>query len=201
MKTIALLLTILLLFAPYSETAKEANVGHLLGGDISKYPGNTLEALSESISKNIHKHKKFKYYEFDINETKDHRLIVFHDRKIKGIGKIRKTNYNVISQYRIDNKYRIPLLSEVLYKLQMNYKGHVVAEIKRLSSDIGRDKFINLIEEYKAKGALKIDYFAFKSHFKKSFPSKESRIKYCKRMKFVMKARSHKTNLCKEYLR
>ncbi len=64
------------------------NLGHRLGGDIYK-PENTLYAYNKAL-KSLQNKKEFKNVEFDIRESKDGELIVFHDQTINRI--VPKTN-------------------------------------------------------------------------------------------------------------
>ena len=63
------------------------NIGHRLGGDIYT-PENTLFSY-----KKLQKHmNKVIFVEFDVRETKDHELIVFHDSRINRL--VPETNNN-----------------------------------------------------------------------------------------------------------
>lgn len=60
-----------------------ANSGHRLGGDLTKiFPENTIE-LFDYVYKNNGFKKGLKYLEFDIQETLDGEIVVFHDRYFK----------------------------------------------------------------------------------------------------------------------
>ncbi|GIU54045.1 glycerophosphodiester phosphodiesterase family protein [Shewanella sp. KT0246] len=57
----------------------QANTGHRLGGDIY-HPENTLYSFQLAIE-NLQNDSKFKYAEFDVQESKDGFPVVFHDMK------------------------------------------------------------------------------------------------------------------------
>lgn len=183
---------------------KKSNSGHRLGGDITKvYEENTIEILNLMVNAEIYKHKSFKYWEFDVRETKDNVLVVHHDRELKNGKKIDLLTYNELSKHSLRNGEKIPLYSDIMDLLCKNY-GHVVVEIKSLISDKGRLELIKLFDKYAidGSGSCKLKtwrYLAFKKKFKKSFPKKTRKF-YCKKMKNVMKAGFHRTNLCKKYL-
>ncbi|OUR96841.1 hypothetical protein A9Q84_10920 [Halobacteriovorax marinus] len=77
-------LIILLSLLCYGISAK--NLGHRAGGGKKEYyshlPENSLTALEHSIE-GIQYRKDFLYLEFDIQETKDGEIVIFHDKYIK----------------------------------------------------------------------------------------------------------------------
>lgn len=68
---------------------------------------NTLEAFSLAIDIGAD------YVEFDVRQTKDEKLIVFHDNNIKG-QLITELTYKEISDISAKYDFKVPLLSEVL---------------------------------------------------------------------------------------
>lgn len=172
----------------------KANAGHRLGGDVLKgFKDNTLATLSTAMELGIQHHESFKYWEFDVRETKDNVLIVHHDRKINKGKNIDEMTFLEIKKMAPF----IPKYTEVMSYLNNNFKGRVVVEIKYLISDKGRQTIIDIVEKYRAMPNLFIDYLAFKGHFKASFP-KSNVFHWCKKLKYVMKAKNHKVNLCKK---
>ncbi|WP_164848369.1 glycerophosphodiester phosphodiesterase family protein [Halobacteriovorax sp. HLS] len=81
MKKLAL---IILLLSSCSLFAK--NLGHRAGGGKGEYfdylPENSIAALQASLS-TIQDRSDFLYLEFDIQETKDGEIVIFHDKYIK----------------------------------------------------------------------------------------------------------------------
>lgn len=174
---------------------KNVNYGHRLGSEVIKgLRQNTLEVLNAALDEKIYEKSKFKYWEFDVRETKDKILIVHHDRSLIKKKKIYidKLTYNEVIEIKPD----VPLYGAVLSTLNERFKGEVAVEIKSVISDSGRSRLIEEVDKYNAIGNLKIKYLAFPKKFKKSFP-KNNRKFWCEKMKFVMRARVHRINLCK----
>jgi len=176
-----------------------ANSGHRLGKNvIKKYPENTVEILREALDKDVHKKKSFRYWEFDIRETQDERMVVYHNKKIKEIY-IFKTEYDILREIRLKDCCQLPTPEEVLEVLNGRYKGKVAAEIKHLYSHNVKRNLIQLVDHYNSKGNLRIVMIMTLKHFKKSF-SEEDRKFYCPLYKRIAQVRKHKVNLCKKYL-
>ena len=175
----------------------KGNWGHRIGGDVIKGKSirqNTLKVLKIALNEKIHEHKKFKYWEFDVRETLDNVLIVHHDRELHKKRKqyIDKLTYAEVIAIKPD----IPTYKAVMRLLNEKFMGSVAVEIKSIISDTGRRELIKEVDDANAKGNLQVKYLAFPNKFKKSFPKKERKF-WCKKMKFVMRARIHKINLCK----
>jgi len=166
------------------------NLGHRLGGDIFK-PGDTIYSYEKLINK-FNKSSRIKLIEFDIQETKDKHLVVFHDinkiyrvvpksehnlrvlkkilssKKFKDIT-IHDISLSQIKNLRLEHNATIPTLSEVLQKsvdLNINYLIHI--EIKRIYTDTAREELIKILKQYKKY--LKMELIAFRKNFKVSFP-------------------------------
>ena len=81
------------------------------GGSIEN-DENTLEAFEKSINLG------YQYIETDVQHTKDNRLVIFHDNDLKRICnldvKISDLSFAELQGYKIFNKHKVPLLSEVL---------------------------------------------------------------------------------------
>jgi len=158
------------------------NIGHRLGGDIYP-PENTLYAY-EKLLKTIDKAKDV---EFDVRETKDHQLVVFHDEDLSRVVpkslhniailktmrfktlKIQHLTLEQLKKLNLLHDAKIPTLEEVL---QASGKWHVKkplhVEVKLLHSDNGREKFIQTLIRHKKKLNLMITIF--RKNFLKSFP-------------------------------
>jgi len=88
------------------------------------FPENTIFAFNNSIKNG------FSWIELDVLTTKDNKIVCSHnfdlERKTDLIGYINKLNYNIISKgilndtVPLSNKYKIPLLKDVLNTLPMN---------------------------------------------------------------------------------
>jgi len=165
------------------------NLGHRLGGDIYK-PENTLYAYKRVIKSFIDK-KEFKDVEFDVRETKDNKLVVFHDSKISRVVPKSKHNLQVLknilkkksfdeirikdltqdelSKLNLAYNAKIPTLKEVLdVSTKWHVKKPIHVEIKSLHSDKARYDLIKTASLYKKN--LDISFLAFRKNFYNSFP-------------------------------
>ena len=165
------------------------NLGHRLGGDIYK-PENTLFSYKKALKK-LQDKKSFHYVEFDIRESKDGKLVVFHDSKIERI--VPKTKHNllvlssvlkkkkfnkikikdlplkIISKLQLEKKAHIPTLKDVLEaSVKWKLKKPMKIEIKLIRSDKARYRLVETILNYNKK--LDIILIAFSKNFYKSFP-------------------------------
>lgn len=182
-------LRIVVLMVIFSILMNAENLGHRLGGDVYK-PENTLFSYKKALKKLQHK-KNFHYVEFDIRESKDGKLVVFHDSKIertvpktkhnllilKSILKKKKFNtikikdlpLKIISKLQLEQKAHIPTLKNVLEaSVKWKLKKPMKIEIKLIRSDKARYKLIETILNYNKK--LDISLIAFSKNFYKSFP-------------------------------
>ena len=146
------------------------NSGHRLGNS-GALNENTLESLIYSIENSIFEKKDFKYWEFDVHESDDGVLFVFHDDEILFEGEInilRKMNFLDIYELGANLGINIPRLSEVIGKLSTRSEK-VMIEIKNLQSENGRKEVIESISE-------RDNWFLMSTpeRFTKSFPE-ESR--------------------------
>ncbi len=158
-----------------------ANYGHRGGGDIHTHlPENSLIVLEESLmgENAIQFHENFEYLEFDVQETKDHELVVFHDKKLKRMipysgenkvvyDELLESNHAKRASYkRLKIKdltleelrrfhlkghpdQKIPTLEEYLnLAKELGLKKPVAVEIKSLHSNEGRERLLELVSDY-----------------------------------------------------
>jgi len=175
-------------------SCKAPNLGHRTGE--SKYfPENSLEQLNNSLLYLEHL-PHFRYWEFDVRETIDSVLIVFHDESLKrmtGIkGKVSKTKYAELPL--LWGIYKIPTLQEVLDQLHNRATKPIMVEIKRIKTKEAKHNLINMVD--KLRDNHNIYYLAFKKNFKRSFKNRKY---WCPLLKVVKQARKHKKNLCQNY--
>jgi len=108
-----------------------------------KYPENSLESIVEIFK---YKSNKFKLgVEFDINLTKDNKLILFHDEMLND----KKINDLFYKEIKLLNK-NIPLLEDVLKKFN-NKKDYIMdIELKEYPKDklLYCNILINLLNKY-----------------------------------------------------
>ena len=93
--------------------------GFVHRGDASTYIENTLEAFKSADSLG------YKYIETDLRETKDGKIITFHDANIKRITgsdvTINHSNLSDIRMRRLPKNESIPTIDEVLEELPNSY--------------------------------------------------------------------------------
>ncbi|MBC64880.1 MAG: hypothetical protein CMB15_04545 [Euryarchaeota archaeon] len=168
------------------------NTGHRLGASGTKLE-NTIEGLRESIE-NLDG-KKFKYWEFDIRESKDGIVFVYHDDLIELNGELfqlSKMTFSEIKKLGESVDILIPTFEEVVIELEER-KEKVMVEIKEIFSDSARNEIIDRISKLENWKIM-----ATPERFEKSFPEEsrkywETRIKQSK-IKFVRVGR-HRVEL------
>lgn len=144
------------------------NSGHRLGASGTNLE-NTIQGLRNSID-NLDE-KKFRYWEFDIRESIDGVVFVFHDDLINLNGEIIEISKMTFSEIKDAGEtldISIPTFEEVVIELE-NRKEKVMVEIKEIFSDQARNEIINRVSELENWKIM-----ATPERFEKSFP-KESR--------------------------
>jgi glycerophosphoryl diester phosphodiesterase len=144
------------------------NSGHRLGASGTNLE-NTIQGLRNSID-NLDE-KKFRYWEFDIRESIDGVVFVFHDDLININGEIIEISKMTFSEIKDAGEtldISIPTFEEVVIELETR-KERVMVEIKEIFSDRARNEIINRISELENWKIM-----ATPERFEKSFP-KESR--------------------------
>lgn len=144
------------------------NSGHRLGASGTNLE-NTIQGLRNSID-NLDE-KKFRYWEFDIRESIDGVVFVFHDDLINLNGEIIEISKMTFSEIKDAGEtldISIPTFEEVVIELETR-KERVMVEIKEIFSDRARNEIINRISELENWKIM-----ATPERFEKSFP-KESR--------------------------
>ncbi len=143
------------------------NLGHRLGGFGTPFE-NTIQSLRNSIENSIFNHRDFRYWEFDIHESADSELFVFHDDEIDMDGKIHILEHYTLKEIQEFGKaveVSIPALSEVLDILNERSEK-VMIEVKNLYSDEGRKKLVESVE-----GNQNFTLMSSPARFEKSFPT------------------------------
>ena len=144
------------------------NSGHRLGASGTKLE-NTVEGLRNAIDNT--KDPKFKYWEFDIRESIDGIVFVFHDDTIEINGElveISKITFSDILEAGESLEIKIPTFNEIVNELE-GRKEKVMVEIKEVFSDGAR---MEIIQELSKLENWKL--MATPERFEKSFP-KDSR--------------------------
>ena len=170
------------------------NLGHRLGGS-GTLQENTIQSLKDSIENSVFNHRDFRYWEFDIHESADSKIFVFHDDEIEVDG-----NLNILKELKLTEikelgkslEITIPTLAEVLEILDERTEK-VMIEVKNLISEEGRKKLVESVEENKNYTLM-----ATPVRFEKSFP-KNSREMWHSRLREsntkLVQVRRHRVNL------
>lgn len=122
---------------------------------------NTIKSFIKAIEKNY-------IIELDIHMLRDNRVVVYHDfnlKRLTGINKIIETlNYKELSKYKINKRYQIPTLNQVLQIV--NGRVPILIEVKDLDENIKfYEKISTILENYNGKFAIQstnpkvIDWF------------------------------------------
>lgn len=127
----------------------------------SNIPENTLSAFVKCVDKNY-------IIELDIHILTDNTIVIYHDhnlKKLTGVNKVIETlNYAQLSKIKINKKYTIPTLSQLLHILQG--KVPILIEIKDMNNNSKfEEELVKILDNYKGKFAIQsmnpfvIDWF------------------------------------------
>ena len=127
----------------------------------SHIPENTLPAFVKCVDKNY-------IIELDIHILSDNTIVVYHDhnlKKLTGVNKVIETlSYAQLSKIKIDKKYTIPMLDQVIHIV----KGKVplLIEVKDINNNSKiEEELVKILDEYKGEFAIQsmnpfvIDWF------------------------------------------
>jgi len=166
------------------------NLGHRMGGDVYG-PENTLCCYEKALEHLVGK-ENFHYVELDVQETRDGKVVVFHDMKSikrlvpRSVGNL-KVLADVLKVKRFEevtiadlslkevkglvlkDDARIPELEEVFQcSIKHGLKKPILVEVKRIRTDGCREDLVKLLGKY--RGVLAVDFLAFRKNFEMSFP-------------------------------
>ena len=127
----------------------------------STIPENTLPAFVKSVDKNY-------IIELDIHILKDNTIVVYHDHnlsKLTGVNKVIETlSYPHLSKIKINNKYIIPTLKQVMHIV--GGKVPLLIEVKDMNNNSKfEEELVKILDEYKGEFAIQsmnpfvIDWF------------------------------------------
>ena len=127
----------------------------------SKIPENTLPAFVKCVDKNY-------IIELDIHILSDNTIVVYHDhnlKKLTGVNKVIETlTYAQLSKIKIDKKYTIPTLKQVMHIV--NGKVPTLIEIKDVDNNSKfEEELVKILDNYKGEFAIQstnpfvIDWF------------------------------------------
>lgn len=170
------------------------NSGHRLGASGTRLE-NTVEGLRNAIDNT--KDSKFKYWEFDIRESIDGIVFVFHDDTIEINGElfeIAKMTFSDILEAGESLEIKIPTFNEIVNELE-GRKEKVMVEIKEVFSDGARMEIIQSLSKLENWKLM-----ATPERFEKSFP-KDSRIHWSEEISNsgieLVRVGRHRVNLFK----
>lgn len=124
-------------------------------------PENTLPAFVKSVDKNY-------IIELDIHILSDNTIVVYHDhnlKKLTGVNKVIETlGYAQLSKIKIDKKYTIPTLEQVMHIVDGSVP--MLIEIKDVDNNSKfEEELVKLLDNYKGEFAIQsmnpfvIDWF------------------------------------------
>lgn len=161
-----------------------------MGGDVYG-PENTLFCYEKALA-NLVDRKDFTYVELDVQESRDGKVVVFHDMgSIKRLVPRSVANLKVLANVLKRKPFdevtigdlllreikglvlaqgaKIPELEEVFQmSVQRGLKKPILVEVKRIQTDGCREDLIGLMAKY--RGVLAVDFLAFRKNFEMSFP-------------------------------
>jgi|TARA_B110000263_G_C15269204_1_gene492613 glycerophosphoryl diester phosphodiesterase len=118
-----------------------SNLGHRLGG-LGSCSGNTIESLRATIDKVSD--PLFLYWEFDVHESADGILFVYHDNDIEMDGEmvlVKGLEMESLKNAGVQLGFQIPTFTEVISELSERNENTMI-EIKNLISDEARREVI-----------------------------------------------------------
>ena len=127
----------------------------------SQIPENTLPAFVKCVDKNY-------IIELDIHILSDNTIVVYHDhnlKKLTGVNKVIETlTYAQLSSIKIDKKYTIPTLKQVMHIVNGNVP--ILIEIKDVDNNNKfEEELVKILDNYKGEFAIQstnpfvIDWF------------------------------------------
>lgn len=142
------------------EFLKRSLIAHR-GVHNSQIPENTLPAFVKSMDKNY-------IIELDIHILSDNAIVVYHDhnlKKLTGVNKVIETlSYAQLSKIKIDKKYTIPTLEQVMHIV--DGKVPIIIEVKDVDNNFKfEEELVKLLDNYKGEFAIQsmnpfvIDWF------------------------------------------
>jgi len=122
---------------------------------------NTLPSFVKCVDKNY-------IIELDIHILKDNTIVVYHDhnlKKLTGVNKVIETlTYAQLSKIKIDEKYTIPTLKQVIHIV--NGKVPILIEVKDVDNNSKfEEEIVKILDNYKGEFAIQstnpfvIDWF------------------------------------------
>ncbi|MBW3520266.1 glycerophosphodiester phosphodiesterase [Flavobacterium sp. NKUCC04_CG] len=149
---IKLIFTSLLLFTMITSTMQAQKIlviGHR--GAKGHVAENTLESIDKAIELQVD------MIEIDVYKIKSGELMVFHDetldRVTNGTGKIEDFTYDELMKFKVEGKYKIPTLQEVIKRIDRK----VALNIELKGSNTALEAY-KVIADFKKKGWSNADF-------------------------------------------
>jgi len=161
------------------------NLGHRLGSDYNGEKPNSIRSLTSSW---IDQTKKgFKYFEFDLVETADKKLMVIHNRELDNGLKVKEFTFSELLAHEPWRSSLQGLLKEFVKLNGAKFMGMelnkpLMVELKRIDTTMGRRSLINQIVKFRKdiNNIVPIQCICFGgkgffgiNHFEKCFPKKD----------------------------
>ena len=126
-----------------------------------KIPENTLPAFVKSVDKNY-------IIELDIHILKDNTIVVYHDHNLKKLTSVNKVietlSYEQLSKIKINKKYTIPTLKQVIHIVNGNVP--ILIEVKDVNNNAKfEEELVKILDNYNGEFAIQsmnpfvIDWF------------------------------------------
>lgn len=110
--------------------------------------------------------------EFDVNMSKDGKLLVFHDGNVKGVS-IEKNKAERFAAHRLENGESIPTIDQFLAQAQKCPETILVYELKKHSSPDTETKAVKLtikkLRKYKLFSPDRVMFISFSKHICEKF--------------------------------
>jgi len=196
------------------------NDGHQLGGDLFEdIPGNTIEAFAKAIQ-TLEQNDTYLYSEFDVRETSDGQLVVFHDWDVAAIPDTRQNRdvlgakphgqaiceltLSQIKSLELESGCKIPTLDEVLQSAkELKPTKPLLVEIKYLQSETARNKLFESVKKVRDETGLEIHFLAFVRNINRSFPEPRVWLKKCSDSDFrvyqVFRPKTEENDMCRTW--
>jgi glycerophosphoryl diester phosphodiesterase len=149
------LITLVLILTSINTFSK--NLGHRAGGGKGEYyshlPENSLSALEASLLE-LQYDKDFVYLEFDIQETKDGEVVIFHDKYIRRMISKKQNKeeldqiYSEIGASFIKRKFNLIKIKDLTYEqlMRLHLTDHPSQRVPTLDEYIEKSEELGLIK-------------------------------------------------------
>lgn len=166
-------LLFLLIFCCNSDPFHAGNLGHRLSGGegeyYNQYPENSIISLKNSLQKKVNKGKSlqrsryYHYMEFDVMETYDNEIVIFHDFTMERVCPI-NINRELVNELLNDEKVILRHGKKLKKYSDLKIFKLTLEEIKKFKLERGGnqriptlDELLNAIEKYKPEKPIAVE--------------------------------------------